>query len=745
LLLAVFCLFFILINGVSASDVSDVSNNSSFLGSDETTESLSVSDSSVALDTNSNENDISISNVGDNDSNRESLGVSSSTLGEASNSLSISSDEDSIISSNSSSNSSVSNSTVNKTSTSLNVLNNSIYCGQSLVAELSANDKALANKTVYFDVVDWNKTYTRTTDASGQASLKFTTAVSSLNLVIYFNEDSNYKSSKYNGTLKINVCPSTITPTNLTVYKGSNYVVTLKNSITGAVLTSKTIYFNVVEWNKTYKRTTNSNGKANLTLNTNDNITIITSFAGDSSALESSNNSSITIAIPPTNIVGTGGSIAIFSPFVITLKNKITGKVLTGQKVVFYIEEWNKTYKRTTNSNGKANLTINTFTPLNITVSYDGSDSNLASSKNFTLTPIKATAKITASSVSIVYGGSLIVSLKHSVSGAVLSGKKVIFNITNWNKTYTRTTNSSGMASMDINTMTSLKIIVSYKGDNYYNASNSSFTLKMSKAKTSLNPSSLSIFKGGRFVITLKDVWGNALSNKKIVFTIYGKSYTHTTNSSGQANLKVNLAKGTYTVKVSFAGDTSYNASSISKSLKVKVRNVNSNQNSKILNWQQDFDKSSFAKYLVTGGYSALNSAIKAKAAQLTKGLTTTFEKATAIFEFVRDKISYSYYSDSKKGASGTLSSGSANCCDQANLVVALCRAAGLYSRYSHAQGCTFSSGLVTGHVWAQIYDEESQTWYSADATSSRNSLGNIKNWNTNSYSSAKNYALISF
>ena len=107
------------------------------------------------------------------------------------------------------------------------------------------------------------------------------------------------------------------------------------------------------------------------------------------------------------------------------------------------------------------------------------------------------------------------------------------------------------------------------------------------------------------------------------------------------------------------------------------------------------------------------------------------------------DDIEYSYYADSKKDASGTLSSGSANCCDQANLVVALCRAAGIPARYSHAQGCTFSSGLVTGHVWAQILIGD--TWYAADATSSRNKLGDINNWNTNSYNTLKQYALIPF
>ena len=63
---------------------------------------------------------------------------------------------------------------------------------------------------------------------------------------------------------------------------------------------------------------------------------------------------------------------------------------------------------------------------------------------------------------------------------------------------------------------------------------------------------------------------------------------------------------------------------------------------------------------------------------------------------------------------------------------MALCRAADIPARYTHGKNCRFSSGLNTGHVWAQIYIDG--VWYSADATSSRNELGNIHNWNTNSF-----------
>ena len=169
----------------------------------------------------------------------------------------------------------------------------------------------------------------------------------------------------------------------------------------------------------------------------------------------------------------------------------------------------------------------------------------------------------------------------------------------------------------------------------------------------------------------------------------------------------------------------------------------NSSQYKKGLNEKENLNDTEIASYAKASGHDALNDAIKKLAAQLVSGKSSLWAKATAIFNYVRDNISYSYYASSLKRASGTLSSKSGNCCDQANLIVALCRAANIPARYSHAQGCTFSSGLVTGHVWAQIYIDG--VWYSADATSKRNNLGNIHNWNTNSFNTLKRYSHLPF
>lgn len=148
------------------------------------------------------------------------------------------------------------------------------------------------------------------------------------------------------------------------------------------------------------------------------------------------------------------------------------------------------------------------------------------------------------------------------------------------------------------------------------------------------------------------------------------------------------------------------------------------------------------AAYLVsTTNAPANNPTIKNLAASITKGKTTTLAKAQAIFNWVRDNLSYSYYYNTVKGALGALSSRSANCVDTSHLVVALARAAGIPARYQHGY-CHFSDGWF-GHVWAQLYVDGK--WYYADAINDNNALGKITNWNLSTFTLYGTYITLPF
>ena len=152
---------------------------------------------------------------------------------------------------------------------------------------------------------------------------------------------------------------------------------------------------------------------------------------------------------------------------------------------------------------------------------------------------------------------------------------------------------------------------------------------------------------------------------------------------------------------------------------------------------------SGFEQYLVpTANCQSNDPTIIGYANGIIGSTTDPYEKAILIYNWVRDNVSYSFYYNTVKGALGVLRDGTANCVDTAHLVVALCRAVGLPARYEHGN-CYFTvSGQWYGHVWAQIY---LGTWINADATSSRNSLGVINNWNTASYTHINYYTNLPF
>ncbi|MCZ3366835.1 MULTISPECIES: pseudomurein-binding repeat-containing protein [Methanobacterium] len=136
------------------------------------------------------------------------------------------------------------------------------------------------------------------------------------------------------------------------------------------------------------------------------------------------------------------------------------------------------------------------------------------------------------------------------------------------------------------------------------------------------------------------------------------------------------------------------------------------------------------------------NSQIQALAKSITSGKSSTYDKAVAIFNWVRDNIGYSFYYNTKYGAVGTLNAKTGNCVDTAHLLIALERAAGIPARYEHVKA-QFTSGTWYGHVIAQVW--VNGKWYNADGTSSKNTFGVINNWNTATATYYGTYAELPF
>lgn len=371
----------------------------------------------------------------------------------------------------------------------------------------------------------------------------------------------------------------------------------------------------------------------------------------------------------------------------------------------------------------------------NIQVSYDGDDYyNPAKTVNSNVGfYIKTSIKVP---VKYAYRSSDFTLKLVSSKGELLSKKKVTIYIDGVKST--KTTDSKGQVYVKMpSNKKRVKLNCSFASADYYESSSFSMDLPVYK-KTYTKALVFAILKGKNFKILLKGEDGKILKKEKVKFTINGKDYIRTTSKKGIAYLKVKLKRNEYVVKYSYDNNGVYGPSHNSSTLNVIDPK---GQFKKGLNQNT---KRSVKKYRSGGGRAHITKAIRKLSKKITSKYSTKLEKATAIFNYVRNNLAYSYYANSRKGAARTLKTKSGNCCDHANLIVALCRASKIPARYSHAQGCRFKiSGSIEGHVWAQIY--VGGRWYSADGTSYGNSLGHINNWDTRHYYRFRSYRSIPF
>ena len=187
------------------------------------------------------------------------------------------------------------------------------------------------------------------------------------------------------------------------------------------------------------------------------------------------------------------------------------------------------------------------------------------------------------------------------------------------------------------------------------------------------------------------------------------------------------------------------------------------------------------------------NSKIKATVKSVTAGLTSSDAKAKAIYNYVNDKIATTVFSDEydeydeyndgvlyngqfythnithiidkRYGAVGTLTKESGSSADQAHLLIAMLRAAGIPARYIHGtvifNGKTAEIfGGASGHVWVEFLTEGNK-WHALDTVKEaskdakdpiecstnylKNSYDSIVTWNYHSYSLHSMYASLPF
>lgn len=257
--------------------------------------------------------------------------------------------------------------------------------------------------------------------------------------------------------------------------------------------------------------------------------------------------------------------------FTISLTD-INGTALSDQSVIFNIG--NENYTKTTDEYGAASLKIDLASnSYDVNVYYLGDSTYSPCSANYTIESYQIPTQILIENTKILRGTYFTIFLYDNESNA-LSNQSVTFKLNG--KTYSRTTNENGSASLKIKLKEGkYKIKIAYAGGEYESVSQK-VKIKSYRLATKITPSSKTVVKGNPFTITLKDKNGNVLSGQNVIFKISSKKYTKTTNSKGQASVTINLkAKNYYVMKVYYKDSISYKASSKKVKLVVTTNTIN--------------------------------------------------------------------------------------------------------------------------------------------------------------------------
>ena len=114
---------------------------------------------------------------------------------------------------------------------------------------------------------------------------------------------------------------------------------------------------------------------------------------------------------------------------------------------------------------------------------------------------------------------------------------------------------------------------ICFLGNDSYNASFTVAKITVNAQTPQLvvpNKSYKATAKTKALTATFKTVKGTPIENKKVTFTVNGKTYKAKTNANGLASVNISISqKGTYSIVAKYAGDSTYAAISKKATLKI--------------------------------------------------------------------------------------------------------------------------------------------------------------------------------
>ncbi len=223
----------------------------------------------------------------------------------------------------------------------------------------------------------------------------------------------------------------------------------------------------------------------------------------------------------------------------VTGPSDVTGNVT----VVVNDKEYNTTFV-----DGTASVTLKDLASGNYTVSvlYSG-DKNYEKQElkaNFTV-DINKKVNLNISDIVMIYkDGTRMIAVLTDYLGNPIANATLYFTING--KTYVKTTDDKGTASMGLNLVSKVyDATISYNGSDKYDAVSKNITVTINP--TIISEDLVKMYQNAtRFYAKFTDSTGKALANTEVKFNIHGVFYTKKTDKDGVADLGIMLRPGTY-------------------------------------------------------------------------------------------------------------------------------------------------------------------------------------------------------
>ncbi|WP_407423208.1 DUF3344 domain-containing protein [Methanobrevibacter sp.] len=378
-----------------------------------------------------------------------------------------------------------------------------------------------------------DKTYSDVWSGTSQSFDMFISSIDSEKINVYFESTGSTILGLHQmviveqeGSLVINA------PEVTKYFKGPERFVVNITTSKGYPVANQTV--NITINGETYTRTTNENGTASIPLGLNSGVYNVTA---------SIDNTTVQSSATILSTINGNDLVKIFrnaTQYYATFLDSEGNPLASGTEVTFNIN--GVMYNRKTNEKGTAKLNINLGPGTYILTAINPANGEMQSNVVTVLPNIVSNDLVKYYRNASQY----VVTVLGEDGKAVGAGENVTFNING--VFYTRTTNASGQAKLNINLGSGNYIITAV-----YNGCSVANNITVLPVLTAEDLTK----KYGtpdQFVATLVDGQGKPYANQNITFNVHGVFYTRTTNGDGQAKLNINLQPGEYIITSTYEG-----------------------------------------------------------------------------------------------------------------------------------------------------------------------------------------------